>query len=110
MNNELVKHRFPLRILALHSNPDGITRNKVELGAEIRGPPVFTGFFGDFDRNAFYLIFRDFARYLPQMFYHCFTSRLKCFTKSAKSDTVPIKRTQLTKNKKNNYVFNSNYI
>lgn len=93
MNNELTKHRFLLRILAPHSNPDGITREKNGFDAEIRGPPVFTGIFGDFERNVFYRIFRDFARYLPQMFYQCFTNRLKCFTKSAKSDTVPIKRT-----------------
>ena len=109
MSNELVKHRFPLRILALRSNPDGITRNKVGLDAEIRGPPVFTGIVGDFERNMFSRIFRDFARFSPQMFYQCFTSRLKCFTKSAKSDTVPIKRTKLTETKKI-YVFNSNYI
>lgn len=48
MNNELTKHRFLLRILAPHSNPDGITRDKVEIDAEIRGPPVFMGAFGGF--------------------------------------------------------------
>jgi hypothetical protein len=63
MNNESVKHRFPLRILALHSNSDGITREKVGLDAEIRGPPVFMGIFGNFERNMFYWIFRDFARF-----------------------------------------------
>ena len=69
MNNESVKHRFLLRILALHSNPDGITREKVEIDAEIRGPPLFTGIFGDFERKVFYRIFLDFARFSPQMFY-----------------------------------------
>lgn len=61
MNNELVKHRFLLRILALHSNPDGITSDKVGLDEEIRGPPVFMGIFGDFEMKVFYRIFRDFA-------------------------------------------------
>ena len=108
MNNESVKHRFLLRILVIQSNPDGITRNKVGLDAEIRGPPVFTGIFGDFERKVFYRIFRDFARFSPQMFYQCFTIRLKCFTKTVKTDIRLSKRT-ITKTIKY-YVFNSNYI
>ena len=92
MNNKSVKHRYLQRILALHSNPDGITRNKVGLDAEIRGPPVFTGIFGDFVRKVFYWIFRDFARFSPQMFYQCFTSRLKCFTKTVKNEHSAVKK------------------
>ena len=72
MNNESVKHRFSLRILAIHSNPDGITRNKVGLDAEIRGPPVYTGFLG-ISRE---MRFTRFFGILPDIYPKCFTNVL----------------------------------
>ena len=64
----------------LHANSNGITWIEEGFCAGVRGPPLFIGKGGDFEREVFYLIFRDFGGFLPQMFYQCFTTFPKCFT------------------------------
>lgn len=57
------------RILNIQSNSDGITRNKVGLDAEIRGPSVFRGFSG----ISIGKCFTGFFGILPDIYPKCFT-------------------------------------
>ena len=50
-------------ILNVNANPDGITWIEEGFCAGVRGPPLFIGEGGDFERDVFYRIFWDFARF-----------------------------------------------
>ena len=80
MSTNSPKPLYTHMILNVNANPDGITWIEEGFCAGVRGPPLFIGKGGDFEREVFYLIFRDFGGFLPQMFYQCFTTFPKCFT------------------------------
>lgn len=87
----------------VRQNPNGITWIEEGFCAGVRGPPLFIGKGGDFEREVFYRIFWDFGGYLPQMFYQCFTTFPKCFTNARNL-------TNIIRNKIKNYMYSTSII
>jgi hypothetical protein len=67
-------------ILSIQSNPKRITREKEGCCRKIRDSSLFIGETGGFEERCVKRILGDFCGFYTEMFYTCFTPRMKCFT------------------------------